>query len=304
MRIERLGEFGFIDRIKSMSPRNRRALMGIGDDCAVIPFSRDKYMLLTQDMLIDRHHFTAANTAGRFIGHKALAASLSDIAAMAGSPRFYMVSLGIPKKMSMQFLDGFYNGMKALARKFRVELIGGDTNRSEVFCCDILVVGEVEKRRMVLRDGARPGDVIYVTGELGGSRGKKEFTFVPRVSAARRLVRHFKVTSMIDVSDGLSSDMNRIAESSRVGALVFEKDLPLSKRAKSVNEALTDGEDFELLFTVRDGKNVTDKGLSRVAGVPVMRIGRIVAKKEGVSIIGSTGRKRGLLPKGFDHFKT
>ncbi|MFH0840330.1 MAG: thiamine-phosphate kinase [Candidatus Omnitrophota bacterium] len=287
-----------INRIQKLA-KWKRAVLGIGDDCAVINHTKDKYLLLTIDMLIEGVHFDLENAGPKRVGRKALAVSLSDIAAMGGVPKYCLVSVGLPPNMPVKVVDDFYAGFLKLAKEYGVELIGGDTNRAERFICDVCVVGEVEKRRLVKRSGAKIGDNIYVTGRLGGSIKSKQYDFIPRLKEARLLVRNFKINAMIDISDGLSSDLRHIAESSNSGALIYEKDIPVSKDS-SLKGALTDGEDFELLFTTPG--DISEKILSKKLGVAVKKIGEIRPKKESVNIIYKSTEKRELKPTGFRHF--
>jgi thiamine-monophosphate kinase len=300
MKIKPVDEFEFIDRVKNKLPELKHAILGIGDDCAILSYTKDKFLLLTMDMLIENVHFDLSMVSGDKVGRKALAVSLSDLAAMAGIPRYCLVSLGIPRNMSIDILDGFYSGLLELAEEFDVELIGGDTNASEKFMCDICVVGEVEKRFLVRRDGAKIGDNIFVTGSLGGSIKGKQYNFVPRVREARILVKNFKINSMIDISDGLSLDLHHITDASNVGAVICDRYIPISCDADSRTDALTSGEDFELLFTTP--ADVTEDVLRRKLSILVSKIGKIVRRRDGVKIVKDDGRKVMLNRVGYKHF--
>jgi len=300
MRIGTLGEFRFIERVKKRFPKQSNAVLSIGDDCAVLGFTRGRYLLVTSDMLIQDVHFDLKKVSPSRVGRKALAASLSDIAAMAGIPKYYVVSLAVPAGMPVAFLDDFYSGMIKLAKEYGVELIGGDTNRADVFICDITVIGETEKRSLARRDGAKTGDDIFVTGSLGGSIKGKQYDFTPRLREARILVRDFRIHSMIDISDGLASDLCHITDASGVGAVIYEARLPVSRDADSKYGALSDGEDYELLFTLPPGSD--DTVLNRKLGLPVTKIGKVVQRRRGVKIVTSEGKKRRLEKSGFRHF--
>lgn len=300
MKIKSIGEFGLIERIKDKLPRLKDAVVGIGDDCAVINYTKDKYLLLTADMLAEGVHFDLKKFGAKKVGRKALASSLSDIAAMGGIPRYCLVSMSVPPETPISIIDDFYDGFLRLAGEYGVELIGGDTNRYKNFIFDVCVAGEVEKKFLIRRSGAKAGEKIYVTGSLGGSLKGRQYDFTPRIKEARTLVRNFKLSSMIDISDGLSSDLGHIAEASKVGAVIYEYKIPVSRSCSSVREALTDGEDFELLFTIPG--NVPEKTLSRRLGVPVSMIGEIRNKREGVNIVDKKGRARALSPLGYRHF--
>jgi len=299
MKMKSIGEFGLINRMQKMAIA-KQAVLGIGDDCAVINYTKDKYLLLTIDMLIEGVHFDLKKAGRGRVGRKALAVSLSDIAAMGGIPKYCLISMGVPPNAPLKIIDNFYVGLLKLAKEYSVELIGGDTNRSEKFIFDICVIGEVEKRYLVRRSGAKRGDGIYVTGRLGGSIKDKQYDFTPRVKEARVLVKNFKVNAMIDISDGLSSDLRHITESSNVGAIIYESRIPVSKSCRSVKEALTDGEDFELLFTMPG--DISEKILTKRLGIPVKIIGEIKNRREGVKIINKKGKKRDLRTLGYRHF--
>lgn len=299
MKIKSIGEFGLIERVQNKA-KLRRAVLGIGDDCAVINYTKGKYLLLTVDMLIEGVHFDLKRAGARRVGRKALAVSLSDIAAMGGVPKYCLISLGIPLNTPVKTIDDFYAGFLKLAKEYGVELIGGDTNRSQKFICDVCVIGEVEKRYLARRSGAKVGDKIYVTGLLGGSIKGRQYDFTPRVKEARILVENFKINSMIDISDGLASDLRHITESSRTGAVIYERSIPVSGSCSSLRNALTDGEDFELLFTAPG--NISEELLSKKLGIPVKNIGEITHRKEGAEIVYKNGRKEELKPKGFRHF--
>ncbi|MDD5680106.1 MAG: thiamine-phosphate kinase [Candidatus Omnitrophica bacterium] len=300
MKIRSVGEFGLIERVKNKLPGLKNAVLGIGDDCAVINYTKDKYLLLTVDMLIEGIHFDLRKFGARKVGRKALAVSLSDIAAMGGIPKYCLISIGMPANTPLKTIDDFYAGFLKLAKEYGVELIGGDTNRAQKLICDVCVIGEIEKKFLKKRSGAKIGDKIYVTGALGGSIKGRQYDFTPRVIPARVLVRNFQVNSMIDISDGLSSDLVHITESGNVGAVIYESRIPVSRACKSVKEALADGEDFELLFTMP--QEISEDVLGKRLGVPVRMIGEIRNKREGVRIIDKKGKKRELKTSGYKHF--
>jgi thiamine-monophosphate kinase len=270
--IRDIGEFGLIRQLQKHIPL-------AGDDCAVLPGGG----LLTCDPVIEGIHFLPGTPARR-VGWKAMARNLSDIAAMGGLPRYAVVSLGLRPTTPVRWVRELYAGMRAVAGKFGCQIAGGDTAhvRHEQFVV-VTVLGHAE--RPVLRSGARPGDIVFVTGKLGGSFGSgKHLRFMPRIAEARWLVEHFCVHAMIDLSDGLASDLYRLVESSRVG---FE--IASSKIPGKLPGALTDGEDFELLFTV----SARDAGKLRRK---FHEIGRVIRRRE-VLLDG-----RPLAAKGYDHF--
>lgn len=303
--LKSMGEFGLIEQIQKMVRNHDEVRVGIGDDTAVVRVKKGKDLLFTTDMLIEGRHFKLKDAMPFEIGRKALAVNLSDIAAMAGVPTHAVVALGIPASRGLGFVKALYRGMETLARRFGVSIVGGDTNASDRLVISIAMIGEVSAQAVVKRSGARPGDLIFVTNSLGGSyRSKKHLRFVPRLKEARFLVRNFKIHSMMDISDGLASDIRRIAEASHVGALLFESSIPVSRAARNVRQALMEGEDFELLFTLspkeagRLGRHPLSGKIARFTCV-----GRILSEGYGVRIRDSKGRLRPLAEKGYEHFK-
>lgn len=304
MKLKKLGETGLIERLAKNFKTGEDVIKGIGDDCAVIRMSRKKYLLITIDMLLEDVDFKLKEATPYQIGWKSLACGLSDIASMGGAAKYAVVSLGLPAGLSVEFIDELYSGIRTLAKKFGVEIVGGDTNASKKLVVDVAVLGFVRPDRLTLRSGARPGDIICVTGTLGGSyKSKRHLTFIPRLNEARAMVKNFEITSMIDVSDGLSTDLNHIAKESKAGACIYEELIPVSKDAESLSAALNEGEDFELLFTmpIREARRLAERNLYANA-VKITRIGEILNKKSGVKIIGRAGKAKDLLPKGFSHF--
>jgi thiamine-monophosphate kinase len=305
MRLSALGETGLIARLgKNFIKTGKDIVRGIGDDCAVIRISKEKYLLVTIDMLLEDVDFRLKDATPYQIGWKSLACGLSDIAAMGGVAGYAVVSLGLPRKLSVEFVDELYRGIKALAKRFNVEIVGGDTNSSKALVMDVAVLGFVEPSKLALRSGAKPGDIICVSGSLGGSyKSKRHLTFTPRLKEARCLVSNFRINSMIDISDGLSTDLNHIARESGAGACIYEELIPVSKDAKGISAALNEGEDFELLFTMplREARRFAGKELC-ANSVKITQIGEILDRRAGVKMIGRDGKVRDLRPKGFSHF--
>ncbi len=253
MKISQLGEFALIDALKQYAPVSKSVIRGIGDDAAVLPYSKSEYLLFTTDMLAEGTHFTR-RMSPQGIGHKALACSISDIAAMGGCPTFAVVSIGVPKNLPVPFIKDIYKGMERTARAFNVSIVGGDTIKTDKIIINIALLGLVEKKYLTTREGAGPRDWIFVTGPLGGSlKSGRHLIFFPRVPQARFLVENFKPSAMMDISDGLSGDLNHILKASRVGARLDHASIPRHKGA-SLSQALNDGEDFELLFTLSPAK--------------------------------------------------
>lgn len=306
--ITKIGEFGLIERIKKLIKTDATVIKGSGDDCAVLEFDKNRYQLFTCDMIVENTDFTLRDNP-YLIGRKAIAVSISDIAACAGLPRYCLVSLGMPGNTSVEFIDKLIKGMLSLARKYNINIVGGDLSRARLLSVDISMLGFVEKKNLVLRSGARIGDIIFVTGELGGSILGKHLKFTPRLKEARFLVRNFKVNSLIDISDGLAPDLGHILEQSSVGAIIYEDLIPLSKprtsgagrgkQACTLKDALYMGEDFELLFTLsrNDAKKLLLKRLTNF-----QPIGEITQAIYGLRLIDKKGREKIIKPSGFQHF--
>ena len=296
--IRDIGEFGLIRQLGKNIPR-------AGDDCAVLPGGG----LLTCDPVIEGIHYEPATPPYR-VGWKAMARNLSDIAAMAGTPRYAVVSLGLRPNTPVRYVTELYRGLRAVAGKFHCEIVGGNTAhvRAEQFIV-VTLLGQAD--RPVLRSGAKPGDIVFVTGKLGGSFASgKHLTFTPRIREARWLANHVRLHAMLDISDGLANDLQRLVESSRVGFEIESGKIPISpavaaglRAAGFVNQskdrcfieaplhhALTDGEDFELLFTVspRDAGKLRSK---------FHEIGCVI-RKPVVLLDGVP-----LSAKGYDHFQ-
>ncbi|MBX3290417.1 MAG: thiamine-phosphate kinase [Acidobacteria bacterium] len=313
-------EFEFIQHIKK-----KYALKHIGDDCAVLPKDDKTDMVITADLLVEDIDFRLDWTTAKFLGHKALAVSLSDIAAMGATPKWAMLSIGVPEKLwNSDFLDEFYEGWHDLAKEFGVELIGGDISRVlDKIVIDSVLSGEVPKGKAILRSVAKPGDAIYVSGELGGAAAGLELlknglrNSEKLNSAELKLIRAqlaptpkkgfvfqtFGVAAMIDLSDGLSSDLAHICSASGIGAKIFSETLPINSNfgsldlssEKKLDLVLNGGEDFELLFTV-DEKKISPEFLTEFH-----RIGEATANVGIIELINA-GETVVLEPKGYRHF--
>jgi len=339
MDLSQLGEFGLISRFQSrLKYRSPQVIQGIGDDCAVLSLNNGNYQVLTTDALVETVHFNFKTHTPEQLGWKTLAVNISDIAAMGGQPKFAVISLGIPNSVPVSFLDRFYKGLDQASRKYKVALVGGDTVASpKHLFINLALLGETVKKKVFTRSGARSGDKIFVTGTLGDSalglkilesprkkwKGsealrkkliQRHLKPEPRVEAAIWLAKsRYKVTSMIDISDGLTQDLGHILKAGKVGAELWEEKAPISKPlAKfslingltALDFALEGGEDYELLFTLAP-EDVTNLDIESITKVdqPVTQIGVITAKK-GIRLISKTGRSKGLQrPMGFNHFK-
>ena len=299
MILRNLGEFNLISRISKGMKLSGKVIKGIGDDAAVIKHTKNSYLLFSCDMLLEDRHFKRSS-GGYLIGKKALSVNVSDIAAMGGVPEYCVVSLGVPGSLRAKYVDDIYKGIKAVARKFKIDLVGGDTISSKKIIIDIAVLGKVEKKNLALRSDARSGDWIFITGSLGGSLKGRHLDFTPRLKEARFLVNNFKVNAMIDVSDGLLADLGHILEESKKGADIYERCVPVSRDAKDFDSAVRDGEDFELVFTVskREGGRLIKKWPFETR---LSRIGEICRDK-GLYIIRENEKKEKIRPVGYRHF--
>ncbi len=282
---------------------DKGVVVSIGNDAAVVSSGEDKYLLYTADMLIEGTHFKKSQ-GYKNIGYKAMAVSVSDIAAMGGVPKYALVSVGLPAKGVDRAVSGLYRGISLCASRYGIDVIGGDTNKSQKLVIDVFMTGEVEKERLVLRSTAKTGDFIFVSGPLGGSFKGRHLSFVPRLKEARYLVENYHVTSMMDLSDGLGMDLNRISSASKVGALIFENKIPRSTGVKNTASALFDGEDFELLFTMPE-----KEAMRLLAGVSGKKnphkffpIGRITDTFNGVRMVSLGGIIKKISSGGFSHF--
>lgn len=323
-------EFEFLSNLKQ-----RFKLDNIGDDCAVLPKDESTDLVISADLLVEDIDFRTKWTTPEFLGHKALAVSLSDIAAMGAKPVWSMLSLGIPgHHWETDFVERFYAGWFELAQKVSVELVGGDISRTpEKFVIDSIIGGEVRKGQAVLRSGAKSGDLIFVSGALGGasaglnylesgilpasvdadSRSKnlllRQLKPDAQTSLGRTLGEQRIATSMIDISDGLSSDLFHLCKASGKGAKLWENKIPIDKNLENSSEnldildlALNGGEDFELLFTANsENSEKILKEISDAENEIITCIGEIIEKPEIIELCSNFGSRK-LTPKGFQHF--
>jgi thiamine-monophosphate kinase len=308
-----MNEFELIARLTRSAATNKSVVVGPGDDCAVLDLGLpDRFFLFKTDAIVEGVHFQA-DAAPIQIGHKALARCLSDIAAMAGTPIAALITIGLPANFDVSTVDGIYNGINSLARKYEVAIAGGETtaNPAGVFL-SVAMLGWVARGKGILRSGAEPGDAIFVTGQLGGSMAGKHLEFEPRLTEARWLAQHFQLHSMIDVSDGLAGDLRHLLRASKAGAELLADSIPISRAARlaartnggkgALPAALTDGEDFELLFTVaaRDAVPVLDAWKRQFPTLPLTCIGKITSS-EGIVLRDKQG-VRPLSAHGYVHF--
>lgn len=335
MKVSEIGEFGLIKRVTAGTVFNGHGLIkGIGDDAAVISPSQGKVLLLSSDMLVDGVHFIRGKISPFQLGRKAIAVNLSDIAAMGGVPRHALVSIALPPMATVEEIEQIFSGMKSMFSRWSVNLVGGDTVKSSTLTIDVTVLGEADGGCVMTRSGARPGDIIMVTGYLGDSAAGLElimneelFAKVPGEEREKLIMAHLDpsprleqsallaktgwVTAMMDLSDGLGGDIKHICDSSGVGAKIFPHRLPYSESAaglarmagKSITEwCLHGGEDYELLFTVSPGSKEDVKKAFSGAGLgPVTEVGVITEVGEGIKLVGPNGHPS-TLTGGFNHF--
>jgi len=312
-----VGEKSLIDQIRRRVRVGASVVSGIGDDCAVLRVPAGHQLLVTTDFTLENVHFRREWHPPKVVGWRCLTRGLSDIAAMGGKPRAAFLSIALERAVSQKWVDRFLAGLLEAAEEFRVPLAGGDTAQSVGgIQADIVVVGSVPTGTAVLRSGARPGDGIYVTGELGGSaaaiarlrEGKvraadfeRHFHPVARVKVGQWLRRRWLASAMIDISDGLSTDLEHICKESGVGAEIEVAAIPRARVGRPAQQvdmdlALHGGEDYELLFT--SAKKVPAK----VAGIPITKIGQ-TTRKGGMMLAEEGGGRRKLAARGWEHFK-
>jgi thiamine-monophosphate kinase len=327
-------ELEFVDWLKRRASGRAAGLVaGIGDDAAVIQLQGKRDLLLKTELSIEGVHFLNRLHPARSVGHRALARGLSDIAAMGGRPRLAMVSLALGRHAGRAWVEDFYSGLLALAGRFGVALIGGDTSVVPgATMVDVILAGEAEPGRALLRSGARPGDQIYISGRLGLSalglealkhpkgriasllpRAEIENALrahlypEPRCKLGRYLSRRRLASAAMDISDGLSLDLLRLCGASGVGAKIWEDRIPLpgtsfankAMKKTCLDFALYGGEDYELLFTV--AKKKLARLPRRIRGVEIHHIGEMTAKR-GIALVRPDGREEPLKPAGYDHF--
>jgi thiamine-monophosphate kinase len=334
MKLKDIGEFGFIDKIsRGCLIRPDGVVRAIGDDAAAFTTEADQLMLVTTDLLVERVHFLRDATSGFNLGYKSLAVNLSDIAAMGGIAKEAFVSIAIPADCPIDYLEDLYQGMKSLAAEFSVNILGGDTTNSKTdLIINIAVTGTVENSGILLRNTAQVGDVIFSTGFLGDSRAglhlilnritadssalksllKAHVLPKPYLHEGRFLGAHKHVHAAIDVSDGLSSDLGHVVNESRVGAILYARQIPISPHLKTfcsrfafdpVEFALAGGEDYTLLCTV--APDWADKIADAYADKfhrPLFPVGEITDTGK-IELIGTDNKTQTIKSTGWNHFK-
>ncbi|HEY4050845.1 MAG TPA: thiamine-phosphate kinase [Acidobacteriaceae bacterium] len=300
-------------------------VLGIGDDCAVLRPRRSEDLVVTTDLSLENVHFRLDWHAPESVGHRCLARGLSDLAAMGARPVAAFLSLAVPAKLTGRWIERFLDGFLALAGRYRLPLAGGDTADSRgVMCADIVLLGNVPTGKALLRSGAHAGDIVYVTGTLGGAaaeldalaRAPSSFRKQgnglhphlypePRLDVGRALLRRRLATAAIDLSDGLSTDLTHICERSRLAAVIDAQSLPIASSA-TLQQALHGGEDYELLFTARPGVPIPRK----IGGIVVHAIGKMIklsprhSPEARIYLLSREGTRTPLAPQGWEHFRS
>jgi thiamine-monophosphate kinase len=296
MKLKQLGEDRLLAQILPRLPRGKLVVAAAGDDCAIVrPPSTDKLIVLKTDCVVESVHFLPeANPVD--VGWKAMMRPLSDFAATSAVPQFAVVTMIAAKKTSGHWVKKIYRGLDRAAEWFQVSIVGGEMSSTPgPATISVSVAGWVEKGRWISRRGGRAGDDLFVTGKLGGSIRKKHLRFVPRIAESRWLTKNFSVHAMMDLSDGLGADLPRLASASVVGFEVDSERLPLARGA-TIDNAISDGEDYELLFAIspRDRARLQKSWRRKFHNVPLTRIGQLQQ---------TSNMKQQALPGGYVHFQ-
>jgi thiamine-monophosphate kinase len=310
------GEFALLKRVLKQVD-DTSVVVGPGDDCAVLEHTSEKYLIVTTDMMVEEDHFSLKWHSPKQIGMKLMEANVSDIVSMGGNPKYVLISMSIKKDSTVEFVEELYSGMYESAKRHEVLIVGGDTTHGTEYVFNISMIGEVPKDRLMLRSGAKIGDIICVTGHLGSSTAGLKLLLAGKVGFVKdhlepssRTEKEAKTiakyaNAMIDVSDGLASEVRHICEESGVGAVIEQEKIPLDKTtidsAKSLSLdpydfALYGGEDFELVFTIRQEK--IDELKKKFSDFTV--VGKVLEQNEGIHLL-KKGKKTEM-KKGYDHF--
>jgi thiamine-monophosphate kinase len=277
MKLRELGEDRLIAQLVARLRSRPDVATGAGDDCAVLKGpGKDRLLLFKTDCVVEGVHFQPGEKPAA-VGWKAMARTLSDFAAMSGLPHFALVTLIAPPGREARWVKGIYRGLERVADRFKVAIVGGETSGTKGSAViSISALGSVEKDRSVSRRGGKGGDVLFVTGRLGGAVRGKHLRFIPRIEEARWLTAHFSIHAMMDLSDGLGADLPRLAMASGVGFEIEEASLP-RKAGSSVGQAINDGEDYELLFALSpdDARRLEEKWRHKFPHLPLTRIGHL-----------------------------
>lgn len=327
--VHMLGEKKLLSRLRKYVREEGRIVRAISEDCVVLDYGNNNYQLITVDVMVDGEHFRREWMNPFSLGRKAVNVNVSDISAMGGRAQFFLISLGLPRDTPAAYVDEMYRGIDSACQESSLMLAGGNVTAASVLFVDIVMIGEVQKDRLLLRSGARPGDPIFVTGHLGAAacglslldagqrldsvseewaRVAIQSQLDPPVlqNVANWLAATGMLSSMIDLSDGLASDLPEICRESGVGAEIDAPRIPRHECPESAGMnalalALSGGEDYHLLFTVSQSRHKDFLQCIREVGLTVFEIGTILPSEDGISIIDESGNRNPLGP-GFQHF--
>ena len=298
MKLAVLGEDRLLDQILLHLPRGkiRKIFAGAGDDCAVVEMQRGQnYLVLKTDCVVEGVHFMQG-TKALDVGWKAMMRPLSDFGATSALPQFALITLIVPQKTEVAWVRELYRGLRRAADCFDVCIVGGETsNTAGPIAISISVIGFVEPSRALSRRGGKPGDDLFVTGRLGGALKQKHLKFIPRIAESRWLTKNFSIHAMMDLSDGLGADLPRLARASKLGFNIDPEKLPVARGTK-INDAISEGEDYELLFAIspRERTRLSQQWRRKFPKLPLTRIGSLSRKSKS---------ENGKLPLGYIHFQ-
>src|SRR5213080_1342657 len=296
MKLRNLGEDRLLNQLLAGLPLGKAVAVGPGDDCALVTIhARRKLLVLKVDCVVEGVHFVRGTSASD-VGWKAMMRPLSDFAATSALPQFALITMIVPEQTKVAWIKELYRGLRRAARRFDVSIVGGETSSTPgEIAISTSVIGFVEKHRAVSRRGGKPGDDLFVTGRLGGALRQKHLQFIPRIVESRWLTENFSIHAMMDLSDGLGADLPRLARASKVGFKIQMKDLPLTRGAK-VNDAISEGEDYELLFAISPHQRdrLVRSWAKKFTRLPLTRIG---------SLSQASTKNFQLLPRGYVHFQ-
>ena len=302
-RLRDVGEDLLLAKILPWLPKGNRVIAGAGDDVAIVEGPRDGQLIaLKTDCVVERVHFNP-NTPPEAVGWKAMMRALSDYAAVSGVPEFALITLIVRRDMRLSWVKAVYRGLARAARRFEVSIVGGETSATRgPAAISVSVSGRVEKNRRLTRKGGKPNDDLFVTGRLGGSIKGKHLRFFPRIQESRWLTANFRIHAMMDLSDGLGADLPRLARASKVGFEIDRDALPLAPGA-TIENAIGDGEDYELLFAIspRQRERLQANWRKKFPKLPLTRIGSFI-RRSGPSRPGIL-RNPQFSSGGYVHFR-
>lgn len=308
--LQSIGEKKLIQMLTAARRSAPDVVVGPGDDAAVVRPRKDRDVVLKCDAIVEGVHFLPSASPQQ-IGHKAAARVLSDFAAMGATPRYLLISLAAPASTPIQRIRAIYRGIHKIADAYSVSVVGGETVRATQLALHVFGSGDVSRGLALKRSGAKPGDVVLVTGALGGSITGRHLRFTPRIEEGNWLAKQGWATAAIDISDGLSTDIFHLVTASGAGADLLASEIPIAAAARRMQDgrspldhALRDGEDFELLFTVpRARVEAFAAAWLRRFPTPVTPIGFITREKGGVRLIAKDGSTRNLASDAYEHFR-